>query len=60
MKVKPQKVRTVIYLPDELIRRFRHGKADTMVPVTTQIESILTEHFTRQDRGKRRAERVAV
>lgn len=49
------KVRTVVYLPVDLSRRLRHTKADSMVPVTTLVETIIRDHFTREDRNARRA-----
>lgn len=56
MSTESKKVRTVVWLPPEISRQLRRTRSDQMVPVTTQIERIVVEHFTK----RRKPERAAV
>lgn len=54
------KKKTVIYLPGDLDRRLWQGRIETKVPVTRQIEKILSDHFRRKDQASSRAKPSAV
>lgn len=45
-----RKVRTAVYLPEDISRRLKREKGDTDIPVTTRVEEILRDYFARLDR----------
>lgn len=49
----PAKYKTVIYLPEDIKRHLWIRRANNSIPVSTQIVSIISDHFDSIESGRK-------